>query len=310
MFSSPSGSISWSACRPPRPRLHRLLCRRGLSLRPPRQSPLRAAPAFLGHPAPGRDRRLRLRRRPGAPTLKLRGDYLAIVTLGFGEIIRIFLNNLNAPVNITNGAQGITLIDPLALGASASAAIAKSSVWWSAARKLYFLLVAMALVVIGVNLRLQDSRIGRAWQAIREDGWPPKAIGIDTRNIKLLAFAMGASFGGIAGGISPPCRVSSRRRAFPHRGRSWCWPWWSSGHGHIPGDPGRRPADRPAEVLRYAVGPVQQAVFGKVIVDPESLRMLIFGLGLVLVMRLKPAGLWPSPQRRRELAAGAQMESP
>ncbi|MEY2632486.1 MAG: hypothetical protein RIR00_1140, partial [Pseudomonadota bacterium] len=134
----------------------------------------------------------------GAPTLRLRGDYLAIVTLGFGEIIRIFLNNLD----ITNGAQGITLIDPIAFGdfrLSGNSEFLGLTI--SGPQKYYFLLVALALLVIVINLRLHDSRIGRAWQAIREDEIAAKAIGINTRNIKLLAFAMGASFGGIAGGI-------------------------------------------------------------------------------------------------------------
>ena len=241
----------------------------------------------------------------GAPTLKLRGDYLAIVTLGFGEIIRIFLNNLNAPVNITNGAQGITLIDPLALGSfrfSGNSEIFGLVV--SGPQKLYFLLVAMALVVIGVNLRLQDSRIGRAWQAIREDEVAAKAIGIDTRNIKLLAFAMGASFGGIAGGIFAAMQGFVSPESFSLIESVMVLAMVVlGGMGHIPGVIlGAVLLTVLPEVLRYAVGPVQQAVFGKVIVDPESLRMLIFGLALVLVMRLKPAGLWPSPERRRELA--------
>jgi branched-chain amino acid transport system permease protein len=150
----------------------------------------------------------------GAPTLKLRGDYLAIVTLGFGEIIRIFMNNLNAPINVTNGAQGITLIDPIRIGdfsfAQTSSILGVSV---SGPQKYYFLLVALAILVILVNIRLQDSRIGRAWQAIREDEVAAKACGINTRNIKLLAFAMGASFGGVAGGVFPRCRDSSVPRA-------------------------------------------------------------------------------------------------
>ncbi|MCK6391270.1 MAG: ABC transporter ATP-binding protein, partial [Azonexus sp.] len=138
----------------------------------------------------------------GSPTLKLRGDYLAIVTLGFGEIVRIFMNNLNAPVNITNGPQGITLIDPVSIGAFKLAGNTQIfGLTVSGPQKYYFLLVVLALLVIVVNLRLQHSRIGRAWQAIREDEVAAKAVGINTRNIKLLAFAMGASFGGIAGGV-------------------------------------------------------------------------------------------------------------
>ncbi|MBP8195368.1 MAG: ABC transporter ATP-binding protein, partial [Azonexus sp.] len=138
----------------------------------------------------------------GSPTLKLRGDYLAIVTLGFGEIVRIFMNNLNAPINITNGPQGITLIDPVTIGGlKFSGNTQLFGLTLSGPMKYYYLLVALAILVIIINLRLQHSRIGRAWQAIREDEIAAKAVGINTRNIKLLAFAMGASFGGIAGGV-------------------------------------------------------------------------------------------------------------
>src|SRR5215470_3965481 len=138
----------------------------------------------------------------GAPTLKLRGDYLAIVTLGFGEIIRIFLNNLNAPVNITNGPQGVNLIDPFRIG---SFSFARSEtilgITFSGPQKYYYMLLLLTIAVIVINIRLQNSHLGRAWEAIREDEVAARAMGINTRNVKLLAFAMGASFGGIAGGI-------------------------------------------------------------------------------------------------------------
>src|SRR5574340_1792322 len=138
----------------------------------------------------------------GTPTLRLRGDYLAIVTLGFGEIIRIFLNNLNAPVNITNGPQGVNLIDPFRIG---SFSFARNEVIagiaFSGPQKYYYILLLLTIAVIVVNIRLQNSRLGRAWEAIREDEIAARAMGINTRNVKLLAFAMGASFGGIAGGI-------------------------------------------------------------------------------------------------------------
>ena len=138
----------------------------------------------------------------GAPTLKLRGDYLAIVTLGFGEIVRIFLNNLSRPVNITNGPQGIARIDPFTLdGFSFGTYQTFLSLEWSGPIKYYYLLLLVALGIIVVNVRLQNSRVGRAWEAIREDEIAARAMGIDTRNLKLLAFAMGASFGGVAGGM-------------------------------------------------------------------------------------------------------------
>ena len=139
----------------------------------------------------------------GAPTLKLRGDYLAIVTLGFGEIIRIFLNNLSQPVNITNGAAGHRGHRPVHAGRRQlrSADDGSATFALSGSVKYYYLLLVILLVVIVINLRLQNSRIGRAWEAIREDEIAARAMGINTRNMKLLAFAMGASFGGIAGGM-------------------------------------------------------------------------------------------------------------
>ncbi|HEX6734444.1 MAG TPA: ABC transporter ATP-binding protein [Azonexus sp.] len=245
----------------------------------------------------------------GSPTLKLRGDYLAIVTLGFGEIVRIFLNNLNSPVNITNGPQGITLIDPVAIGGfrfSGNSEILGLTL--SGPQKYYFLLVALAILVIIINLRLQHSRIGRAWQAIREDEIAAKAVGINTRNVKLLAFAMGASFGGIAGGIFSAMQGFVSPESFSLIESIMVLAMVVlGGMGHIPGVIlGAVLLSILPEALRYGVGPIQMALFGKMLVDPESLRMLIFGLALVLVMRFKPAGLWPSPERKRELAEASR----
>jgi branched-chain amino acid transport system permease protein len=245
----------------------------------------------------------------GSPTLKLRGDYLAIVTLGFGEIVRIFLNNLNAPFNITNGPQGITLIDPVKFGDfSFSGTTQILGVALSGPQKYYYLLVALAILIIIINLRLQHSRIGRAWQAIREDEIAAKAVGINTRDLKLLAFAMGASFGGIAGGIFSAMQGFVSPESFSLIESIMILAMVVlGGMGHIPGVIlGAVLLSVLPEVLRYAVGPVQTAVFGKVLIDPESLRMLIFGLALVLVMRFKPAGLWPSPERKRELTEPAR----
>ena len=244
----------------------------------------------------------------GAPTLKLRGDYLAIVTLGFGEIVRIFLNNLNAPVNITNGPQGITLIDPVAFGAFRFAGTTQIFGFAvSGPQKYYFLLLALSILVVFINLRLQHSRIGRAWQAIREDEIAAKAVGINTRNIKLLAFAMGASFGGVAGGIFAAMQGFVSPESFSLIESVMILAMVVlGGMGHIPGVIlGAVLLSILPEALRYGVGPLQVALFGKMLLDPESLRMLIFGLALVLVMRFRPAGLWPSPERQRELSGEA-----
>ena len=245
----------------------------------------------------------------GSPTLKLRGDYLAIVTLGFGEIVRIFMNNLNAPINITNGPQGITLIDPVTIGGlKFSGNTQLFGLTLSGPMKYYYLLVALAILVIIINLRLQHSRIGRAWQAIREDEIAAKAVGINTRNIKLLAFAMGASFGGIAGGVFAAMQGFVSPESFSLMESIMILARVVlGGMGHIPGVIlGAVLLSILPEVLRYGVGPAQMALFGKMLVDPESLRMLVFGLALVLVMRFKPAGLWPSPERKRELSEAAK----
>jgi branched-chain amino acid transport system permease protein len=240
----------------------------------------------------------------GSPTLKLRGDYLAIVTLGFGEIIRIFLNNLSQPVNITNGAQGIALIDPFRFGTLSFATTdAVGGLTFTGPIKYYYLLVIVLLVVIVINLRLQDSRVGRAWEAIREDEVAARSMGINTRNMKLLAFAMGASFGGIAGGmfsamqgfVSPESFVlveSVNILAMVVLG----------GMGNIWGVIlGALLLSFVPEVLRYTVGPAQQAVFGRTLIDPEVIRMLLFGITLVAMMLFRPAGILPSALRKREL---------
>ena len=240
----------------------------------------------------------------GAPTLKLRGDYLAIVTLGFGEIIRIFLNNLSQPVNITNGAQGIALIDPFSFGSFSFAQTANlAGLSFSGPIKYYYLLIIVLLVVIVINLRLQDSRVGRAWEAIREDEVAARSMGINTRNMKLLAFAMGASFGGVAGGmfsamqgfVSPESFVlveSVNILAMVVLG----------GMGNIWGVIlGALLLSFVPEVLRYTVGPAQQAVFGRTLIDPEVIRMLLFGITLVAMMLFRPAGILPSALRKREL---------
>ena len=241
----------------------------------------------------------------GAPTLKLRGDYLAIVTLGFGEIIRIFLNNLNAPVNITNGPQGINLVDPLKLGGfSFSTRETILGVDFSGPQKYYYALLALTLAIIVLNVRLQDSRIGRAWEAIREDEIAARSMGINTRNIKLLAFAMGASFGGLAGGLFASIQGFISPESFSVLESIMVLSMVVlGGMGNIAGVIlGAVLLTGLPEVIRFTVVPLQQALFGKVIVDPEAIRMLLFGLALILVMLFRPAGIWPATLRKREFA--------
>jgi branched-chain amino acid transport system permease protein len=245
----------------------------------------------------------------GVPTLKLRGDYLAIVTLGFGEIVRIFLNNLSQPINITNGPQGIARIDPFTLGGlDFSRTETYLGLVFSGPIKYYYLLLLVLLAVIFVNVRLQNSRIGRAWEAVREDEVAARAMGIDTRNIKLLAFAMGASFGGVAGGMFSAIQGFVSPESFVlvesimvlsmvvlgGMGNIWGVILGAVLLSFVP------------EILRFTVEPVQMRVFGRMLVEPEVIRMLIFGFALVLVMALRPGGLWPSAVRKRELAERRQ----
>ena len=240
----------------------------------------------------------------GAPTLRLRGDYLAIVTLGFGEIVRIFMNNLSAPVNITNGPKGINRIDPFRAGPLDFAATDRiGGLEFSGPIKYYYFLLLVLLAVIVVNRRLQDSRIGRAWVAIREDEVAAKAAGIDTRNIKLLAFAMGASFGGIAGGMFAAMQTFVSPESFVLNESIMILAMVVlGGMGNIWGViAGAMLLSFVPELLRYTVEPAQRALFGRMLVDPEVLRMLIFGFALVLTMRFRPAGLWPETRHRREM---------
>ena len=240
----------------------------------------------------------------GAPTLKLRGDYLAIVTLGFGEIIRIFLNNLNAPVNISNGPQGINLIDPFRISDfSLGRADTILGVHFSGPQKYYYVLLLVTIGVIIVNFRLQNSRLGRAWEAIREDEVAAKAMGINTRNVKLLAFAMGASFGGIAGAIFSATQQFVSPESFGlFESVIVLSMVVLGGMGNIPGVIlGAIMLTMLPEVLRYTMEPLQLALFGRVLLDAETVRLLVFGLALVAIMLYRPAGLWPSAVRKREL---------
>ncbi len=240
----------------------------------------------------------------GAPVLKLRGDYLAIVTLGFGEIVRIFINNLNEPVNITNGPQGITLIDPVRLGSiSFSGTHQFAGLDFTSPVKYYYLLLALVLVIIVINVRLQDSRIGRAWEAIREDEIAAQAMGINLRNMKLLAFAMGASFGGVAGGMFSAIQGFISPESFGlFESIIVLAMVVLGGMGNIPGVIlGAVLLSIFPEALRY-MAPLQKAAFGHEIIDPEAARLLIFGLAMILIMLFRPAGLLPSEVRRRELA--------
>ncbi len=253
----------------------------------------------------------------GAPTLKLRGDYLAIVTLGFGEIIRIFMNNLNDPINFTNGPQGINMIDPirvfgvsLAGEAGSQATVHVGGFSMPSVNAYYFLFLFLTIATIFITSRLQHSRLGRAWVAIREDEIAAKAMGINTRNVKLLAFAMGASFGGVAGAMFGAFQGFVSPESFSlTESIAVLAMVVLGGIGHIPGVVlgGVLLAALP-EVLRHVVEPAQQALFGTVVIEAEVLRQLLYGLALVLIMLVRPAGLWPSPNREERPNAALARE--
>jgi branched-chain amino acid transport system permease protein len=241
----------------------------------------------------------------GAPTLRLRGDYLAIVTLGFGEIVRIFINNLDRPINITNGPQGVTGIDPVHVGGfNLSQTHTLFGFQFPSVYMYYYLFVLCALLVIWVCTRLQHSRIGRAWAAIREDEIAAKAMGINTRNVKLLAFAMGASFGGLSGAMFAGFQGFVSPESFT---------FWESvvvlacvvlgGMGHIPGVIlGAVLLAVFPEFLRSTMGPLQSAIFGHQIIDTEVIRQLLYGLAMVLIMLYRSEGLWPAAKHEDKIA--------
>jgi branched-chain amino acid transport system permease protein len=177
----------------------------------------------------------------------------------------------------------------------------------------YFLFLALCIAVVFVTSRLQHSRLGRAWVAIREDEIAAKAMGINTRNVKLLAFSMGASFGGIAGAMFAAFQGFVSPESFSlTESIAVLAMVVLGGIGHIPGVimGGVLLAALP-EVLRHVVEPAQQAMFGKVLIEAEVLRQLLYGLAMVLIMLNRPAGLWPSPNKEnRPLAATAKEDEP
>ncbi len=224
----------------------------------------------------------------GAPTLRLRGDYLAIVTLGFGEIVRITANNLDS---FTNGAKGINQIPAPAIGLPGVHYQFQGSFQ---SNPYYWLLLGVIVVWIFLLRRVNAGRVGRAWAAIREDEVAAAAMGVPTVRMKLGAFAMGAavaSFGGViyamwVGFVSPD--------SFTLFGSEF-----SS-------------VIILAMVVLGGMGGFAGPIVGAALVVflPERFRSLgdsrylVFGLVLVLMMILRPQGLIPSKRRARELTGG------
>ena len=237
----------------------------------------------------------------GTPILKLRGDYLALVTLGFGEIIRIFMNNLGKnEFNLTNGPRGINRIDPVSVfGYPLDRTLTIGGVQLTKEFLYYYLFLVLAAITIFVCYRLQYSRLGRAWMALREDDIAAKAMGINVRNVKLLAFALGATFGGVAGGMFAAFQGFISPESFSFMESIVILTMVVlGGMGHIPGVVlGALVLYFLPEFLRFTVEPMQKAVFGKLLIDTAILRQLILGLCMVLIMLFRPKGLWPTPER-------------
>jgi branched-chain amino acid transport system permease protein len=203
----------------------------------------------------------------GAPTLRVRGDYLAIVTLGFGEITYVLLINLDRPIDITGGPSGIVGIDPPSL-----LGITLRDNW-----QYYYLILTVLGAAVVFTRRLRDSRIGWAWQAIREDELAAQAMGINTVAAKLQAFAIGASFAGAGGALL----ASWQRSVFPDN-----FLFTES-------------VNILAMVILGGVGSVPGVILGATLIvalpeifrDFALYRLLAFGLLLMVLMIFRPEGL-------------------
>ncbi len=212
----------------------------------------------------------------GIPVLKMRGDYLAIVTLGFGEIIRILvLSDFLRPW--LGGAQGVAKIPKASIG----------SFEFSGPQQIYYLILAGCLLVGVISYKLRDSRLGRAWMAVREDEDVAQAMGINLVTTKLLAFASGAGFSALSGAIF----ASKLGSVYPHSFNvmisiNVVCVIIVGGMGSIPG---------------VIVGAIALVGLPELLREFAEYRLLVYGAALVAMMLLKPEGLWPEKVRRREL---------
>ena len=247
----------------------------------------------------------------GTPTLKLRGDYLAIVTLGFGEIVRVFLNNLDAPVNVTNGPKGITGIDEISIfGVDLGKTQHLFGLEMPKVTNYYFLFLVLVVFAVVICHRLERSRIGRAWMAIREDEIAAKAMGINTRNLKLLAFGMGATFGGVSGTMFASFQGFISPESFSLQESVMIVAMVVlGGIGHLPGViVGALLLSALPEVLRYVAGPLQSMTDGRL--DASILRQLLIALAMIGIMLSRPRGLWPSPEHGKLAPAPPSPRTP
>jgi len=242
----------------------------------------------------------------GLPVLRLRGDYLAIVTLGFGEVIRVLANNLDKPINLTNGPKGIT---PIARPPIPGHLVSPSLY-------IYFLVLLVVVLVIVVNRRLEDSHIGRAWEAIREDEVAAQAMGVPLVHAKLLAFACGASFAGVMGVLFAAKQMFVSPESFTFLESIGVLAMIIlGGMGSIPGAilgatvvtvlnlqvlKGfslwlNELKNAGVSVLGYNLAQLPTQL------EPAKYERMIFGVILVLMMIFRPQGILPARRRAREL---------
>jgi branched-chain amino acid transport system permease protein len=263
----------------------------------------------------------------GTPVLRLRGDYLAIVTLAFGEVIRVLANNLDKPLNLTNGPQGITPIQRPTLPEpvlNAARVILNPLVGHNVTEgefyNLFFYLAALVviLVVITVARRLDDSKIGRAWVAIREDETAAIAMGVPLVKMKLAAFACGASFAGVMGVMFAASRTFVSPESFSFlQSIGVLTMVILGGIGSIPGVivgaavviilnlqilqglslflGQLRQSDAVIPIINFAWKDLSTQL------DPAKYQKMLFGIILILMMIYRPAGLIPAARRKREL---------
>lgn len=233
----------------------------------------------------------------GAPTLRLRGDYLAVVTLGFGEILRLLIVNLGSPVNLTNGARGVGPVDAIHLfGLDLGRPLLLGDYRLASVTLYYYLFLGLVLLMALASRRLQHSRIGRAWMALREDELAAEAMGIRLRDMKLLAFAIGASFGGVSGALFAAFQGFVSPEAFSLQESVLIVAMVVfGGAGHLPGVMlGAVLLTALPEVLRYITGPLQELTDDRL--DAGMLRPLLIALTTIATMLWRPRGLWPAPE--------------
>ncbi|BCX04952.1 MAG: branched-chain amino acid ABC transporter permease [Candidatus Roseilinea sp.] len=253
----------------------------------------------------------------GLPVLRLRGDYLAIVTLGLGEVIRVLAVNLDRPINITNGSQGIKSIARPPLPDFLYAIFPGLD-----NPQLYQLFIyALALLVVGITVltvfRLKNSRIGRAWEAIREDETAAIAMGVPLVRMKLMAFAVGASFAGVMGVLFAAKQQFINPPTFDLiRSIGILAMVILGGMGSIPGVilGGVLVTLLDLQILPRIATELGALKRQGIVIpdwfDPAQYQRALFGLLLILMMIFRPEGILPDQRRREEAHETAVQEAP